>query len=85
MHDALFGSQDQWSGTGDAIGTFKKMAGDLGVDQAQFDACLDGGPIRREGSADPRRGRPAGVSGTPAFRINGSPLSGAHPLLPSSS
>lgn len=80
MHDALFGSQDQWSGKEDAIGTFKTLAGDLGVDQAQFDACLDGDKYADKVTADSQEGQAAGVTGTPAFRINGSPLSGAQPF-----
>jgi protein-disulfide isomerase len=77
MHDALFGSQDQWSGNQDAVNVFKSLAGDLGVDQAQFDACLDGGKYADKVAADQQEGLAAGVTGTPAFRINGMPLSGA--------
>jgi protein-disulfide isomerase len=80
MHDALFGSQDQWSGKEDAVTTFKKLAGDLGVDQAKFDACLDGEQYAQKIQADSQEGLAAGVTGTPAFRINGAALSGAQPF-----
>jgi protein-disulfide isomerase len=77
MHDALFGSQDQWTSEQNAGGTFKKLAGDLGLDQGKFDACLDGGTYANKIAADAQEGIAAGVGGTPAFRINGAPFSGA--------
>jgi protein-disulfide isomerase len=80
MHDALFENQGQWSGQQDAQDTFKELAGDLGVDQAQFDACLDEGVHADKIAADYQDGVAAGVSGTPAFRINGIALSGAQPF-----
>lgn len=80
MHEALFGSQEQWSGNEGAVATFKKLAGDLGLDQTKFDTCLDGGAYADKVAADTQEGVAAGVSGTPAFRINGSALSGAQPF-----
>ncbi len=80
MHDALFNSQGQWSGKQDAIQQFKRIAGGLGVDQAQFDACLDGGNYAAKVNADLQEGAAAGVNGTPAFRINGVAISGAQPF-----
>jgi protein-disulfide isomerase len=79
MHEALFGNQDQWSGNSNAVQVFKTFAGDLGVDQAQFDACLDGDQYASKISADQQEGIAAGVSGTPAFRVNGAEISGAQP------
>jgi len=80
MRDALFGGQDQWSGQQSAESTFKKLAGNLKLDQAKFDACLDGGTYADKVAADLQEGAAAGVSGTPAFRINGAPLAGAQPF-----
>jgi protein-disulfide isomerase len=80
MHEALFGSQEEWSGQQDAVSTFKRLAGELDLDQAQFDACLDGGTYAGKVDADYQEGIGAGVSGTPAFWINGMPLSGAQPF-----
>lgn len=80
MHEALFESQDQWSGNEKAVDTFKELAGDLGLDQAQFDACLDDGKYEDRVAADFQEGAAEGVTGTPAFRINGAVLSGAQPF-----
>jgi protein-disulfide isomerase len=80
MHDAIFESQDQWSGSPGAVETFKRLAGDLGLNQSQFDACLDGGTYADRVAADYQEGVAEGVTGTPAFRINGVALSGAQPF-----
>jgi protein-disulfide isomerase len=80
MHDEIFESQDQWSGQGDAESTFVKLAGDLGMDEAQFEACLEEGRYADKVAADYQEGVAEGVSGTPAFRINGAVLSGAQPF-----
>jgi protein-disulfide isomerase len=80
MHDLLFESQDQWSGQQGAEAIFKGLAGELGLEQARFDACLDGGTYAEKVGADYQEGVAAGVSGTPAFRINGLELSGAQPF-----
>jgi protein-disulfide isomerase len=80
MHDSLFEGQESWSGSQDAVNVFKGLAGDLDLDQAQFDACLDDGTYADKVTADYQEGVQEGVSGTPAFRINGIALSGAQPF-----
>ena len=80
MHDALFGDQARWSQGQDAVATLKEMAAELELDPSRFDACLDGGTYTDEVAADVRAGIEDGVTGTPAFRINGSPLAGAQPF-----
>jgi len=80
MHDLLFGGQESWAGNPDAVTVFKGLAGELSLDQAQFDACLDDGTYADKVAADYQEGVQEGVSGTPAFRINGIALSGAQPF-----
>jgi protein-disulfide isomerase len=80
MHDLLFERQNEWSGQQGVPETFKTMAGELDLDQAQFDACLDSGTYADKVGADLQEGLAEGVSGTPAFRINGIELSGAQPF-----
>ncbi|MEW6407609.1 MAG: DsbA family protein [Patescibacteria group bacterium] len=77
-HDLLFEHQNQWSEGNGA--EFKKYAEDLKLDAAQFNQCLDSGKYKNEVKKDLTDGEAAGVSGTPAFFINGRLLSGAQPF-----
>ncbi len=72
MHDAMFADQSKLSAEG-----LKETAKTLGLDEAQFNACLDSNEFKDEISADSEAGATVGVSGTPAFFINGRPLNGA--------
>ena len=80
MHDLVFEGQEGWSGNPDAVATFKEMAGELGLDQAEFDACLDDGKYADLVAADAEEGIAAGLSSTPSFLINGMKLAGAQPF-----
>jgi protein-disulfide isomerase len=73
MHDALFGSQELEP---DAL---KAQARRLGLDAAKFEECLDSGRMAALVKRDLVAGQKAGVTGTPAFFINGRVLSGAQP------
>jgi protein-disulfide isomerase len=59
---------------------FLKLAGDFKLDTAAFSACLDKPEIAAAVQADIQAGAAVGVSGTPAFFVNGVSLSGAQPL-----
>lgn len=72
-HDRLFASPSL------DVARLKEVAREIGVDQGKFDVCLDSGSKRAAVDADARAGRLAGVTGTPAFFINGIPLTGAQP------
>lgn len=72
MHDAMFADQSKLSEEG-----LKETAKTLGLDETKFDACLDSKQFKDTISADTEAGTVAGVSGTPAFFINGRPLNGA--------
>lgn len=80
MHDVLFESQEQWSGQEGAESTFVNLASNLGLDEAQFEACLEEGRYADKVATDYQEGIAEGVSGTPAFRINGAAFSGAQPF-----
>jgi predicted DsbA family dithiol-disulfide isomerase len=58
----------------------KQLAKETSLDQAKFNACVDSGSKRAMVDSDAQPGRLAGVSGTPAFFINGIPLVGAQPV-----
>lgn len=80
MHDKLFGSQQEWSGQATATDIFKKYAGELGLDQASFDTCLDSGKMKAVIDANEQEGINFGVRGTPGFFVNRTPLPGAYPI-----
>ena len=60
--------------------SFVEHAAQLGLDTAQFGECLADGRFEDEIEQDLQDGTRAGVSGTPAFFINGVALTGAQPL-----
>lgn len=74
FHDRLFANQDQLSVDG-----LKRHAATLGLNAATFNACVDSRKFRAEVEADMAAAEEAGVTGTPAFFINGRPLGGAQP------
>lgn len=75
MHDLLFERQQDLDVDG-----LKSYAEQLGLDTEQFNACLDYGEKAAQVAQDFADGQKAGVAGTPAFFINGIPLSGAQPF-----
>ncbi len=79
MHDMLFQTQAEWNNRSDANALFNQYAAELGLDEAQFAACVENGTHEEGVLADLNEGASYGVSGTPAFFINGYFLSGAQP------
>ncbi len=57
----------------------KEIADSLGLDRGKFDECLASGKYGKAIDADVAAGAEVGVSGTPAFFVNGRMLSGAQP------
>ncbi len=57
-----------------------KTANELGLNRESFDACLDSSKYAKAVEADAAEAQSLGISGTPAFLINGVLLSGAVPL-----
>ena len=74
MHDALFAQQ---GGLGEAL--YLSEARRLGLDLEPFESCLRTPATGAAVDQDFREGQQVGVSGTPAFFINGIELSGAQP------
>lgn len=73
LHDALFESQEL------DVDSLKMQAKRAGVDETKFTSCLDSGRTAALIKRDMAAGQHVGVSGTPAFFINGFMLSGAQP------
>jgi protein-disulfide isomerase len=74
-HDRLFADPSKLS---DA--DLKRAAAELGLDTARFNACLDSHQFKGVVDTDLQAGQDAGVTGTPAFFINGRELTGAQPF-----
>jgi len=75
MHDRL------WANPGKLqVDDLKAHAQALGLDAKSFDACLDSGRFAALLDRDLKAGQAYGVSGTPAFFVNGRPLVGAQPF-----
>jgi protein-disulfide isomerase len=73
-HDKLFENQGKLDKA-----SLVQYAADLKLDEASFNACLDSGKYTNDVRQDFADGAAVGVSGTPAFFINGRFLNGAVP------
>jgi protein-disulfide isomerase len=74
LHDRLFAAGGKLEQS-----DLKAYAREVGLDGAKFDACLDSGEKAKVVEAHKKAGEEVGVTGTPAFFVNGRPLSGAQP------
>lgn len=63
----------------DGMNTLKKISETVGLNAKQFDACMESKKFVAEIDKDQNEGSAAGVSGTPAYFINGIFLNGAQP------
>jgi len=78
MHDLLF--QNQSTPDGLKRPALEKYAEQLGLDLNKFKAALDTNAHKTQIDADSKVADDAGISGTPAFVINGYFVSGAQPF-----
>ena len=74
-HDMLFSNQQALD-----VASLKNYAGQLGLDTAAFNQCLDSGTRAQETQKDYQDGISYGVTGTPAFFVNGLLVIGAQPF-----
>ncbi len=78
MHRTLFAAPSEWDTTEEAArAAFTRYAVDLGLDGARFDSCMAGGGYQPDILANMAEGRRLGVTGTPAFIVNGKIMAGA--------
>jgi len=75
MYDRLFASGGKLD-----VADLKTYAGELGLDGAAFGTCLESGRHAPATEAALQEGQRHGVTGTPAFFINGRLLVGAQPF-----
>ena len=74
IHDAMFREQRNLG-----IDQLKEKAARLGLESEAFNTCLDSSRYAEQVQADLSDGGDLGLTGTPAFFINGRFLSGAQP------
>jgi protein-disulfide isomerase len=83
-HNKLFSNQGAWSRfapeSEEEVEELKMYASELGLDPAVFDRCLDSKNYAGSVSSNMEAGINAGVSGTPAFFVNGRALVGHRKL-----
>lgn len=82
MHDAIFDQQSAWSGAR-PVGAMALMIGfaaEIGLDTAVFSDCLESGKYDDVVQQNLEEGAEFGVTGTPAFFIDGYPVTGAQPI-----
>ena len=71
MHDKLFETQDDWNGiaTRNPDDVFKRLAGQLGLNQQQFDQCVDTRKYQAKIQAHEALALQRRAEGTPTFII----------------
>ena len=74
-HDALFANAPKAGPE-----QLKTYAQEVGLDVAAFEQCVNSGTYQAAVQSDVEEGARVGVTGTPAFFINGRLVSGAQPL-----
>lgn len=80
MHGQLFEHADEWaSDTETALAAFARYAEAVGVNAAELTTCVSEERYAAEVQGDFNEAQMLGLTGTPAFIINGKLLSGARP------
>jgi len=74
-HDVLFDNPKSLGLT-----SLKGYAGQLGLNQSQFDSCLDGGKFASLVNAQASAAQAAGITGTPGTFVNDELVRGAFPI-----
>jgi len=74
-HDLIFEKQ-----AGLSITSLKQWAGELGLNENDFNKCLDSGKYTNEVNKDASDAQRAGGQGTPYFIVGNQPVSGAQPF-----
>ncbi len=74
-HNTIFQNQGSLS-----LENLKAWAKELGLNEDKFNQCLDSGAMAAEVQKDLSEGSQYGVTGTPAFFINGKSVTGAQPF-----
>ena len=74
MHDLLYDNQDEWSDVRNPDALFRGYAEELELDLEAFDVAYESDETRERVEAGLESGRQFGVTGTPSFYVNGTPV-----------
>jgi predicted DsbA family dithiol-disulfide isomerase len=74
LHDKMFANRKELD-RDDLV----RYASEAGLDKARFEADLDSAEVQKQVDEDVATAEKAGVTGTPAFFVNGRSLRGARP------
>lgn len=77
FHDKVFTDRSDWTASSDYSVKMKEYAVELGLDSTQFNECLDSEKYLSQIQQELALGQQYGVSGTPAFFVGKTFLSGA--------
>lgn len=75
FHDQIFANQHEMNAD-----AYRRYAQELGLDVDRFEKDLADPELRRKVDADKAEARSLGLTGTPAFFVNGRFLDGAQPF-----
>jgi protein-disulfide isomerase len=75
LHDKIFDNQSSLS-----VDSLKNWALEIGVNESKYTDCVESEKFGAEIDKDFQEGQAYGVTGTPAFFVNGRKLSGAQPF-----
>ena len=78
--DLLFSKQEDWAFKDDAMKPLRLYAKQAGLNDADFDKCIDNEELQKKVLAVRERGEKEGVKGTPTFFINGKIFNGVPTL-----
>jgi protein-disulfide isomerase len=79
-HDLLFQRQEEWGKLPDPQAYFRRLGDAASRDAAALESCMGGRSEDWIVQADSREAAQLGITGTPAFLINGGLLPGAQPM-----
>ncbi len=70
MHEQLYGSQTEWSGSNDPVATFSRYAGDLGLNERRFRNCMESELHREDVEQSRQAATQLRVMGTPTVYVD---------------
>ena len=80
MRNRLFAEQTGWRDTEEPDAFFTQLATDEGLRESAFSTCLENNERQEQLDLDVRLGLALGTRGTPAFILEGIPVSGMIPI-----